>query len=160
MSLSQASTQLPLRRRAVLLAAAVASGLGIAGVAGWLIGETDTPVPADPLAELSDVETSLANQIRANFSYLDIEADALARFAQAFAKYGLGRREPVLRAADFHRFLLSTDFFQNGANESRRLRYARYYDPYVSPCYNPLREPHTPAAEVDGVSGTRVRSKA
>ena len=38
------------------------------------------------------------------------------------------------------RFLLSTDFFQHGGDESRALRYVAYFDPYRSPCYNPLAE--------------------
>jgi hypothetical protein len=35
-------------------------------------------------------------------------------------------------------FLLSTDFFLNGADESRPVRYVRFYNPYKSPCWNPL----------------------
>ena len=35
-------------------------------------------------------------------------------------------------------FLLSTDFFAHGADESRPLGYAQLYDPYLSPCYNPM----------------------
>jgi hypothetical protein len=35
-------------------------------------------------------------------------------------------------------FLLSTDFFAHGADESRPLGYAQLYDPYRSPCYNPM----------------------
>ena len=39
---------------------------------------------------------------------------------------------------EYKRFLLSTDFFQNGADESRPLRYVRIFDAYASPCYQPL----------------------
>ena len=35
-------------------------------------------------------------------------------------------------------FLMSTDFFPNGARESRPLRYVMLYHPYRTPCYNPL----------------------
>ena len=38
------------------------------------------------------------------------------------------------------RFLLSTDFFRHGGDESRALRYVAYFDPYRSPCANPLAE--------------------
>jgi len=34
-------------------------------------------------------------------------------------------------------FLLSTDFFQNGMDESRTVKYGLYYDPYINLCYNP-----------------------
>jgi hypothetical protein len=33
-------------------------------------------------------------------------------------------------------FLLSTDFFQNGMNENRMVKYVLYYDPYINFCYN------------------------
>jgi hypothetical protein len=38
----------------------------------------------------------------------------------------------------YTRYLLSTDFFRNGADESRRVRYLSFYHPYVTICYNPL----------------------
>jgi len=33
--------------------------------------------------------------------------------------------------------LLSTDFFQNGMDENKTIKYVLYYDPYISFCYNP-----------------------
>ena len=40
------------------------------------------------------------------------------------------------------RYLLSTDFFQNGANESRLVTYLSFYDPYTAVCRNPFaRQP-------------------
>jgi len=36
-----------------------------------------------------------------------------------------------------NQFLLSTDFFQEGMNESRTIKYVLYYDPYINPCYTP-----------------------
>ena len=33
-------------------------------------------------------------------------------------------------------FLLSTDFFQNGADENKPLNYLGFYDPYKRPCAN------------------------
>jgi hypothetical protein len=35
-------------------------------------------------------------------------------------------------------FLLSSDFFQNGADETRTVRYLAYYDPYKYACGNPF----------------------
>ena len=34
-------------------------------------------------------------------------------------------------------FLLSTDFFRNGEDEPRPLRFVTLYGPYASPCYMP-----------------------
>ena len=33
---------------------------------------------------------------------------------------------------------MSTDFFQNGQDQARALAFVAYYDPYLTPCYNPL----------------------
>lgn len=39
-------------------------------------------------------------------------------------------------------YLLSTDFFANGADEQRAVAYISFYDPYVRPCSNPFnRQP-------------------
>jgi len=35
-------------------------------------------------------------------------------------------------------YLLSTDFFANGANEQRAVSYISFYDPYTRPCGNPF----------------------
>ncbi len=37
-------------------------------------------------------------------------------------------------------FLMSTDFFRNGADETKPVKYLFYYDPYAAPCQNPLAE--------------------
>ena len=42
------------------------------------------------------------------------------------------------------KFLLSTDFFIHGADESRNLKYLSFYEPQLAPCRNPfahLRKP-------------------
>lgn len=36
------------------------------------------------------------------------------------------------------RFLLATDFFQNGADEQRGLQYIGFFDPLERPCSNPV----------------------
>lgn len=35
-------------------------------------------------------------------------------------------------------YLMSTDFFQDGADSKRRIQYLSFYDPYVSVCRNPF----------------------
>lgn len=36
-------------------------------------------------------------------------------------------------------FLLSTDFFLSGADESKPVNFVSFYDPYISPCWSPIR---------------------
>ncbi len=60
--------------------------------------------------------------------------------------HGLRRLENTVVS----QFLLSTDFFQNGADESRELKYIAYYDPYVAACRHPFR---VAAAPLDAASG-------
>ena len=99
----------------------------------WAAGPPKSP--PEPTAS----QARLIGQLREHFDYLDIDDETLRRFANDFEL----QREPLapgteLSGSDHTRFLMSTDFFQNGADESRPLRYVAYYDPYVSPCYNPL----------------------
>ena len=35
-------------------------------------------------------------------------------------------------------FLMSSDFFQNNADETRTIHYLGFYDPYTRPCANPF----------------------
>ena len=74
-------------------------------------------------------------QLRKKLNYLNLDRDVLRQFAEDHAKYG---DLVVYTQIPVHmRFLLSTDFFRYGADETRSLEYLAYYDPYISPCYNP-----------------------
>jgi hypothetical protein len=78
-------------------------------------------------------------RLRAHFDYLNID---LAGVSQFFSEYertrpNFSRRSPLPQDV-YTRFLLSTDFFQRGAQESRLVRYVLFYDPGLTPCYNPL----------------------
>ena len=83
---------------------------------------------------------TLATRLRGYFDYLSFDDDVIAAFVRDYQADTprIHRREPTDAIAS--RFLLSTDFFQNGANEAHPLHYVRYYDPYRSPCYNPLTQ--------------------
>ena len=79
----------------------------------------------------------LDRAIREHFSYLKIDSEITLAFAKDLIRHQ-GAWNPTTSPRPFTRFLASTDFFQNGADESRPLRYVTYYDPYVSNCYNPF----------------------
>jgi hypothetical protein len=84
---------------------------------------------------------TLEGRLRAHLDYLPLDDEVVAAFARDYRSDAAraARREAIEPIAS--RFLLSTDFFQTGADESRPPRYVTYYDPYRSPCYNPLRAP-------------------
>jgi hypothetical protein len=95
-------------------------------------------------------EGSLERRLLAHLDYLPIDGEVVGAFARDYRADAtrLARGEAIEPIAS--RFLLSTDFFQNGADESRPLRYVTYYDPYRSPCYNPLRVPWPDDAQTSG----------
>jgi hypothetical protein len=60
---------------------------------------------------------------------------------QFFTPYTwLGSRHPLRRLENnvVSMFLLSTDFFQNGADETRAVSYVAFYDPTAAICRNPF----------------------
>jgi len=78
--------------------------------------------------------------IREHFPYLTIDADGLRRFLR---EYRLATGSPALEGEEDVRrfldtFLMSTDFFREGADESRTVRFTMLYDVYTNPCYDPL----------------------
>lgn len=76
-----------------------------------------------------------ARRIRRHFSYLRFDPGTVERFVADFERH-IG---VVLVGSNVHmRFLMSTDFFQHGADESRTVGYALFYEPTVTLCYNPL----------------------
>ena len=74
---------------------------------------------------------------RLKYHYLSI-------FAKQFTRYNRSddKRTRLQRMDDnfAQTYLLSSDFFINGADESRVVQYSRFYDP-LSPCGNPFWRP-------------------
>lgn len=69
----------------------------------------------------------------------DLDADAaFADFARAFVEDGRRLRSEAVDAIRLTtEFLLSTDFFQTGADVTRPLRYVTLYSTRI-PCFNPF----------------------
>jgi hypothetical protein len=137
MSERDSRVQIPRRtpRRAFLRALSIgaASPLALAPLVGCDATMEDDAAPADAPGP----QSPLARELAAEFAYLDIAPATFERFSRDFER-AYGRWRPGQENRPGARFLASTDFFQNGADESRRLRYVRFYDPYLSPCYNPF----------------------
>lgn len=67
------------------------------------------------------------------------------RYVTPYAWLKQGHALRRLEANVVSLYLLSTDFFENGANESRPVAYVEFHDPYGIACRNPF----VPRAPVD-----------
>jgi hypothetical protein len=79
-------------------------------------------------------------RIRKHFGDLTIDEEGLERFVHDFEMY-VGRvtfYSVTTNGRLFSTFLLSTDYYRNGADPKKLVRYVAFYDPYVSPCWNPF----------------------
>jgi hypothetical protein len=129
------AAQRPTRR--ALLASLVGLGALLAAGAGWRwrtrlswIAKRVRELPLGPEARIAK-----------HFDYLDLDPDGLARFVADWERYiGPLSRWRTLPPEIHTRFLLSSDFFRHGADESRRIGYVAFADPYVSICANPLAQ--------------------
>ena len=87
--------------------------------------------------------------IREHFAYLTIDPDGLRRFRREYRRVIgppiLDGEKAVRRFLDT--FLMSTDFFPQGADESRTVRFTMLYDIYTNPCHDPLPRHPIPGAE-------------
>lgn len=86
----------------------------------------------------SNAQEDLERRLLERFDYLTLEPETVERFVADVEQH-----RPTLRLHPKgmpveERFLMSTDFFQNGADESRRVAYVGFYHPYVTFCHNPL----------------------
>jgi hypothetical protein len=118
----------------------VAAWSGAAVAAGsWTWRDLLGSLFARGTARLSALVHSPEEQLRGHFPYLDLEPAGVARFLSDYERYEsrFVARSP-LPVDVYTRYLLSTDFFQHGADESRQIQYVGFYDPYVTPCLNPL----------------------
>ena len=126
------------RRKFLKLGVATAAAVG-AGSAGTLLYHEREGV-AWHLQRLERAVVPVEDRIRSHFSYLQLDEAGLAKYGEWHRKlFGSGfdaRRDPMF----YERFLLSTDFFKNGADESQPIRFLSFYDPYISPCWNPCAD--------------------
>lgn len=121
----------------------VVASCGAVFVAGWLFWrESLTSFFSRGTERILALVLSPQQRLYAHFSYLQLDPDGVQRYLADYNRY----REPLSRHSrlpeDFYTlYLLSTDFFRLGADESRQVRYVAFADPYVSPCRNPLARP-------------------
>jgi hypothetical protein len=141
-----------MKRRTLLLGAGTVVVAG--AIAGWR-------------ALTSSAESAVAKVLHKRLDYLHLDPDGVAQFARDIAARQdiSGGRLRAIDAAGFlytlpgfdgtdrvsltvrhgeervtSAYLISTDFFANGADESRTVRYLGLYDPR-RPCNNPFARP-------------------
>lgn len=123
-------------RRRFLAFGAGAAAVGAGAVFLWPGLREKASAWADRLA---GARRTPEQKLIEHFDYLHIPDDVAQRYVADYRANvrDVGRLTEL--GSDFYtRFLMSTDFFQNGADESRTLAYVACYGPTISPCYNPL----------------------
>ena len=143
------------RRRLIM------GGLGVVGVAGlgaWGLGRLGFQLEIASILrrrlgylklDEGGVRAFAKDQTRATFgkkipTWNRLRYHMLASGASSFKRFyrstdtrsRIGRFEDTLVST----YLLSSDFFWNGADESRKVNYVAYYDPN-RPCNNPFARP-------------------
>jgi hypothetical protein len=123
-------------RGSLVAAITACAGLGVAAVVpAW---RSKLRWMAQRMLELPQGH---ARRLASRLHYLKFERADLERFIADWERYvGPLSRWHALPPELDTRLLLSSDFFQNGADESKPVRYVAFYDPYVSTCSNPLAQ--------------------
>jgi hypothetical protein len=118
----------------------MAGALGAAGALGLVgckqKGRADRQQKPPP--EAQSPYSKYESQIRARLKGLTIDGQEVAKFAKAWESQKGPFKGNAARLAEL--FLLSSDFFQTGEDSARAPKFFMIYDPYLSPCYNPLRD--------------------
>ena len=116
------------------------------------------------------LEAKIASILRRRLSFLTLDQDGVRAFSKDQATAILAKKIPTWNRLRYHfgavgpsfnrfyrstdrrsrvarledtlvsTFLLSSDFFLNGGDESRMVKYIVYYDP-IRPCQNPFARP-------------------
>lgn len=135
------------RRAAIGIGVAAATGL----VAWRIVGEVQAPGPSSGSSpgdgssgaavavddDATLTQDVLARRLSAKFAGLALTPGATAAFAAAYVEqHGEQAAGAFDAAAD--RFLRSTDLFANGVDSDEPVDFITLYDPYASPCFNPV----------------------
>src|SRR4051812_1845325 len=140
---------MPLSRRTFL--AMSLSGLGaLYGIYKWRLGDAGDVIIAILKRRIGYLQTEPGSLRTFADEYIAAQRDyesqlrALSMVAlplQVASPYAWLKPGRALRRLEDNvvsRYLLSTDFFQNGADEGQPVRYVAFYDPYAAPCRNPF----------------------
>lgn len=129
----------PNRRKFLALTAGGAALVGATSGITWWITHKGEQVELEPPEPMSETGEKLAKLIRDRLDMLDIPDATIAKWVNAYERNEKPWSGDKVVRKDLQNFLLSTDLFPDG-DESKPLKFVAYYDPYISVCYNPLRD--------------------
>lgn len=139
------------RRRFVRVAGATAIGsavaVGLASWADWLGLRTRGRWSLRGWTETARGYTWAwlppAERLVRHFDYLTLDRTGVERYVREYQRvFGKVHPRSIARNQEFYtKYLMSTDFFQHGGDESRPVRFVALYHPYTTPCWNPLVPP-------------------
>ena len=118
----------------------------LAGGLGWALRFTrrDTGLAAKlerlraAMVERRYRDLPLEVAIPRYYDYLELLPGSVEQFAAAYREHRDRLGSPASTMDGVQRFLLSTDFFLQGADERRPVRFVALYAPMVNPCYRPF----------------------
>ena len=133
-----------MKRRFFIFSAATFSIVGSGGAYWWgrrnsNVSLTETGNDAEP----AKAKARFIQAIQEKLNYLELDRTALTQYQIEIEK--IFGRIPELRknetAETFaSHFLLCTNFFIDGEDTSKKIRFVTFYDPYISPCFNPVMQ--------------------
>lgn len=129
-----------LARRDLLLLGVSAAGLALVGrtlETRWLARDDLVDVVLETLAGLTIPRAEVERYVDDLLTWFDRPTVEDLRAVEAFLRAVPYSHEPGVA----ERFLLSTDFFLQGADPARPVRYLALSDPYVTPCLQPFPSP-------------------
>ncbi len=83
-------------------------------------------------------EVLVASEFQSAFPDLDLSRETCVEFVRRYREVYKKLPETPVTGIDKRRLLLSTNFVQERGDPKAGLRFVAFYDPYVSPCYNPF----------------------
>ncbi len=128
------------------------SGLGFQALAPGAYAQPD-PGVSPPEGKLFDPEEvdlfgtidlgmtgsaeEIASRVREALPFLKLDPPSVTTFAsELVAARESGDMKPIYWLDLGRRYLLSSDFFDNGADVAKPVRFVLFYDPYSAPCYS------------------------
>ncbi|NJN63704.1 MAG: hypothetical protein HC882_01700 [Acidobacteria bacterium] len=90
-------------------------------------------LPISPVARI-------AARVRELLPQATIDESELRAFAEVYVAREADTTKPPIGHDLVTTFLMSTDYFTEPGGDRRSLRFLVLFDPYASPCYNPLAD--------------------
>lgn len=124
------------------------------------LGATAIAIPVIGFGAVS-TKSAIVGIIQKELSYLNLDKQGIEQYVADYLQYegnvphielklkmyhllSVGSEKSSIVSALIEKYLLSTDFFLKNMDESRKINYIGYYNPYKSPCSNPFSAQYYP----------------